>query len=285
MLTEYSGTKTGYVPWAMTQDQRGPSCGMTAISVAYRILTGWTIFPTKGHYRDFESQRYKVKIDKGKENAYVLRKAAKDLDHTQAGEIVNADSLVDLIGLCEDVTAEVVEIAASPKPGEAFVASIRKDIEAGHVPIVLFHVGYTRKAGFYEPRRGQTHRHWVAVFGVEHKRTWRHLGIKHLSVQPPLKFTETVESANAMLVWNWGKPYIVGGLELGDSSALSIDWVTRPRMWKKESGKLGRLAWLELGPGDRDYEEGSKEPNVRYTVEKPTRDLDLRGYVRVRATS
>ena len=51
-----------------------------------------------GHYRDFESQRYKVKIDKGQENADVLRKAAKDLDHTQAAEIVNADSLVDVIG-------------------------------------------------------------------------------------------------------------------------------------------------------------------------------------------
>lgn len=88
-----------------------------------------------------------------------------------------------------------------------------------------------------------------------------------------------------MLVWNWGEPFIIGGEELGDSSALSIDWVTRPRMWKKTPGQKGNLAWLELGPHETGYTEGSKDSNVRYTTEKPTRHLDLRGYVRVRATS
>ena len=285
-LRAYAGTKTGYVPWALDQNQRGPSCGMTAISVAYRILTGWTIFPTKGHYRNFEDQLFKVKIDKGDENAYVLRKAAKDLDHTQAGEIVNADSLVDLVGLCEDVSAEVVSLSPSLKVGEDFVASVREDIKAGYVPIVLFHVGYIKgNSKEYEPRRGQTHRHWIAIFGVETGRSWLHLELRNLSPRAPLLFNGHDMNRNDMLVWNWGKPFIIGGEELGQSSALSIDWVTEPRMWKKTSGKKGQLAWLELGPGDKRYRVGSTESNVRYTVEKPTRDLDLRGYVRVRATS
>jgi len=96
---------------------------------------------------------------------------------------------------------------------------------------------------------------------------------------------EAIAIVATRLVWNRGKPFIIGGEELGQSSALSIDWVTEPRMWKKTSGKKGQLAWLELGPGDKRYRVGSTESNVRYTVEKPTRDLDLRGYVRVRATS
>jgi len=281
-LRAYSGTKTGYVPWALTQNQRGPTCAMTAISVAYRILTGWTIFPTKGHFRNFESQLFNITIEKGQENAYVLRKAAKDLDHTQAGEIVNADSLVELVGLCEDVAAEVVSFKPSMTVGQDFVESIRTDIGKGLVPIVLFHVGFTSTQGHYLPERGQKYRHWIAIFGVEEKRKWLQLDIKHLSVQPALRFTAQDMKAADMLVWNWGNPFIVGGDELGGSSALSIDWVTEPRMWEK-SGKPGTLAWLERGPGDKDYQPDLEQSNVRYTVEKPTRDLDLRGYVRIGA--
>lgn len=285
-LRSYNGLMFGHVPWAMTQNQRGPTCGMTAISVAYRILTGWTIFPTKGHYRDFYNQLYNVKLTKGHEKAYVLRRAAKDLQHTKAGEIVNADSLVKLVDLCEGVRAKVVSFEPSTvvgqSVGQSFVEAIREEMEGGNVPIVLFHVGYTGTEGHYEPKRGQTHRHWVAIFGVEDGgRSWRHLDVRNVEGQIPLQFTGHDMQPNDLLVWNWGRPYIVGGVELGESSALSIDWVTDPRMWKKQSGKPGKLAWLELGPGDTEYRVGLNEPNVRYTKERPTRDLDLRGYVSV----
>lgn len=51
-LIRYAGVR-GDVPWTMKQNQRGPTCGCTSIAVAYRILTGWTVFPTKGNYRQF----------------------------------------------------------------------------------------------------------------------------------------------------------------------------------------------------------------------------------------
>lgn len=281
-LREYTGTKQGDIPWAMDQNQRGPTCGMTAISVAYRILTGWTIFPTKGHFRDFQSKLYGVKINKGDENAYVLRKAAKDLEHTVAGEIVNADSLVELIRCCEGVDAETVPFEDNVDVGEKFLQSVRKDILAGNVPIVLFHVGLTLTEGQYKPHRGEKYQHWVAIFGAEEGRKWSHLQIKHLTPRMPLKFTDNNVEKDALLVWNWGKPYIVGGVELGKSSALSIDWATgKPRMWEKEANKPGQLAWLEWTGTDPQYIEGSKLANHRYTVETANKSLDLRGYVRV----
>lgn len=169
-LRKFNGITFGRVPWALTQDQRGPTCGMTAISVAYRILTGWTIFPTKGHFRTFNENIYGIVLNKGQENAYVLRRAAKDLSHTVAGEIVNADSLANLVNLCEDVEGQVVELDDSA----TFVTSVEYDIKNGCVPIVLFHVELplVEGTGLYRPQRGGRYRHWVAIVGVKKEGTW-----------------------------------------------------------------------------------------------------------------
>lgn len=285
-LQAYNGTMTGHRPWALTQNQRGPTCGMTAISVAYRILTGWTIFATKGQFRDFNKQLFLVDMQKGDEDAYVLRKAAKDLHLTQAGEIVNADSLLELLNLCEGVSADIVELQDSHDVGARFVSSVRADIKAGYVPIVLFHVGILG-GGQYKPARGEKYQHWVAIFGVEENNAWCHATVKNLSPQTDLTFPDGVMTADAMLVWNWGRPFVVGGEALGRSSALSIDWVSgRPRMWMKDESKEmeGKLKWNELTGSDDNYVVDSTAPNVRYTQEAPSRSLDLRGYVRVRAT-
>lgn len=248
---------------------------MTAISVAYRILTGWTIFPTKGHFRKFNSELYGITLEKGQENAYVLRRAAKDLEHTVAGEIVNADALVDLVNLCEDVRGEVVQV----EDADEFVESVKKDLERGNVPIVLFHVGLplVRNSGLYRPARGEKYRHWVAIVGAARKGTWRPAASKHFK----LTFSGDYKSGD-LLVWNWGQPFLVGGKELGKASALSIDWTgDRPRMFEKELGKPCKLAWLEYGPDDDRYRDQVKSPRVRYVSEKPTRDLASLGYVRV----
>jgi hypothetical protein len=260
---------------------------MTAISVAYRILTGWTIFATKGQFRDFNRQLFKVDMQKGDENAYVLRKAAKDMHLTQAGEIVNADSLLELLGLCEGVSAEIVELEDSHDVGARFVNSVRADIKAGYVPIVLFHVGFTSVRGQFKPARGEKYQHWVTIVGVEEKNAWCHATVKNLSPQVDLTFNGSPMSTDEMLVWNWGEPYVVGGVELGKSSALSIDWVSgKPRMWVKDDSqeKEGQLSWKEVTGSDDNYVNGSTAPNVRYTQEAPVRSLDLRGYIRVRAT-
>lgn len=283
-LQRYTGDVLGRVPWALTQNQRGPTCGMTAISVAYRLLTGWTIFPTKGQFRDFNRQLFAVDMKKGDENCYGLREAAKDLGHTTAGEIVNADSLVELIGRCDGVTADIVELPDTLDVGARFVTSVRESIKAGYVPIVLFHVGFTLVQGQYRPARGEKYQHWVAIVGVEENMGWCHVRPTYLSPEPSLTFPGSKMSKDDMLVWNWGKPFIVGGEELGRSSALSIDWVSgRPRMWEKEPGKPGELKWLERAGDDKEYVDGSTAPNVRYTSEQPLRDVNLRGYVRMRA--
>jgi hypothetical protein len=184
-MEAYGGALSGHRPWIMTKNQRGPTCGLTAITVAYRILTGWTIFATKGQYRDFMHEVKSVNLKKGEEKAYVLRKAAKDKGFTAAGEIVNADDLVELVNICDDIRAKVKVIDGSipSKLGEKFVQSVRDDIKKGIVPIVLFYVGDNPNSPpDYMPTRKGLFQHWVPLFAVEDNFKWLSLKVKNLKL-------------------------------------------------------------------------------------------------------
>jgi hypothetical protein len=278
-MEKYTGGLNGHRPWIMTQNQRGPTCGLTAITVAYRILTGWTIFATKGQYRDFQSQVKSVIVKKGDENAYVLRKAAIDKGFTAAGEIVNADDLVELVNMCDGIraTIRVIDRTIPFKVGENFVQAVREDIGKGIVPIVLF---YVQTEPTLEPNRAGLFQHWVPLFAVEEKMKWLSLKIKNLT---PLEQALTLKTGptkkNQMIMWNWGEPWLIDGEALGSSSALSLDWTTTPRMWDKRAGIEGELGWKEINPSEKDYDVSVKDKKVRYTKREKTRDLKERGYV------
>lgn len=272
---------TGDVPWTMTQNQRGPTCALTAISVAYRILTGWTIFATKGQYRDFSGQLKNIKLEKGQENAYVLRKAAKDADYTAAGEIVNADDLVELVDLTGDTTA-VVRPITGPKLGDNFLEALRTDIDLEWVPIVLFYLDIRP----VKIQRSGAWQHWVTVFAVakEDQSGWHQLHPVVSHGKKPLLLTQKPKSAKDVVIWTWGKAYVVNGDELGSASALSLDWVSsgKQRRWLKEPTleTAGKLKWIELPPGHTDYQAPLKEgQEERFTTRQPTRPLDAAGYV------
>jgi hypothetical protein len=278
-MEKYTGGLNGHRPWIMTQNQRGPTCGLTAITVAYRILTGWTIFATKGQYRDFQSQVKSVIVKKGDENAYVLRKAAIDKGFTAAGEIVNADDLVELVNMCDGIraTIRVIDRSIPFKVGENFVQAVREDIRKGVVPIVLF---YVQTEPPLEPNRTGKFQHWVPLFAVEEKMKWLSLKIKNLT---PLEQALTLKTGptkkNQMIMWNWGEPWLIDGEALGKSSALSLDWTTTPRMWDKRAGIEGELGWKEINPSEKDYDVSVKDKKVRFTKREKTRDLEERGYV------
>lgn len=279
-MKKYTGGLRGHRPWIMTQDQRGPTCGLTAITVAYRILTGWTIFATKGQYRDFNKQVKSVVVNKGQENAYVLRKAAKDKNYTAAGEIVNADDLAKLVNICDGIQAGIRVISRSvPNAiGKKFVEAVREDISRGIVPIVLFYVQVNTNRTF-EPNRNGLFQHWVPLFAVEKNMKWVNLKVKNTSLKPPFALVKGPTKKNQMIMWNWGEPWLIDGEALGSSSALSLDWTTTPRMWDKRQGTEGDLGWKEINPSQSDYKLGVRNKKVRYTKRKSTRDLKDRGYV------
>ncbi|MEN6318093.1 MAG: hypothetical protein ABFD82_05000 [Syntrophaceae bacterium] len=276
-MEKYTGGLDGHRPWIMTQNQRGPTCGLTAITVAYRILTGWTIFATKGQYRDFMHEVKSVDVKKGDENAYVLRKAALDKGYTAAGEIVNADDLAELVNMCDGIraTVRVIDKALPSIMGDNFVKAVREDIGKGIVPIVLFYV----KTPPPEPDRKGLFQHWVPLFAVEDKNKWLSLKVKNTTVQPPLILKTGPTKKNQMLMWNWGNPWLIDGEALGISSALSLDWTTTPRMWDKRAGIDGELGWKEINPSEGDYKLDVKDKKVRYTKREKIRDLEERGYV------
>jgi hypothetical protein len=81
-------------------------------------------------------------------------------------------------------------------------------------------------------------------------------------------------------MWNWGDPWLIDGKALGESSALSLDWTTEPRMWDKRNGIEGELGWNEINPSQKnEYKLGIKDKKVRYTARKANRNLEERGYV------
>ncbi len=274
-MKEYTGSFAGHVPWIMTKDQRGPTCGLSAISIAYRILTGWTLFSTKGQYREFNSEQYQREVKKGEENALVLRKVAKDLGMTAAGEIVNADDLAELAGSCEGISAQVKAIAA-----EDFIAQVRKDIKAGGVPLVLFYVIPDDEWVEHTPDRKGLFQHWVSVFSVEENGQWLYVNITSINNNKPLTIPTTeVATANQIMVWSWGGPWVASGNTFATASALSIDWVTgKSRKWVKTQSN-GSLGWDEILPSSPEYEEQPKLAKVRYSQREPTRDLGFTGYV------
>jgi hypothetical protein len=279
-MEQYSGALKGHRPWIMTQNQRGPTCGLTAITVAYRILTGWTIFATKGQYREFKHKVKSVVVKKGEENAYVLRKAAKDKKFTAAGEIVNADDLAELVNICDGISADVrvIDRSVPSNTGKKFVAAVREDISNGIVPIVLFYV-QVHGPGNYEPNRIGKFQHWVPIFAVENNNKWVTLKVKNTTKKKDLELIQPPQK-NQMVMWNWGEPWLIDGEGLGNSSALSLDWVTKPRMWDKRGADEGKVAWKELNPSEAGYKEDIEDKKVRYTRRKATRNIKERGYVR-----
>ncbi len=279
-MRKYSGTLNGHRPWAMQQNQRGPTCGLTAISVAYRILTGWTIFATKGEYRNFMQTNKRVTVNKGQENAYVLRKAAKDKGFTAAGEIVNADDLAKLVNICQGVRARVnvVEGSWRRNVGSSFVRAVREDIKKGIVPVVMFYVNVMGR-GRYAPDRSGLFQHWIPLFAVEENRKWISLEVKNLTRKAPLKLPQGNVPKNLMVMWNWGNPWLVDGEALGKSSALSLDWTTTPRMWDKRDAQSGDMGWKEINPSKKEYRRNVRHDKVRYTRRERIRALDKRGYV------
>jgi hypothetical protein len=278
IMEEYTGGLKGHRPWIMTQNQRGPTCGLTAITVAYRILTGWTIFATKGQYREFMSKVKSVNLKKGEENAYVIRKAAKDKGLTAAGEIVNADDLAELVNMCDGIQArvKVIDRFMPLKLGEKFVQAVRQDIGKGIVPIVLF---YVKTEPTLEPNRTGLFQHWVPLFAVENQMKWLSLNVKNTTFKQPLTLKQRPTKKNQMIMWNWGEPWLIDGEALGKSSALSLDWTTIPRMWDKRAGIEGKLGWKEINPSEGDYKLGVSDKKVRYTKREKTRNLEERGYV------
>lgn len=272
---------SGDIPWAMQQDQRGPTCGMTSIAVAYRILTGWTVFPTKGNYRAFMDELRSWPVEKGQENIYSIRKAAKDNQATTAGEIVNADDMVQLINNhAQDVHAGVVEIEPT-RLGyqEEFLSKVREAIKSGLAPIILFYVdGPTDNIG-----RQYKWQHWVNIFAVEDGTgKWLQCNMKNLSFKQPITLNVQPKK-DQILIWTWGMPFTIDGKALGAASALSIDWASKPRMWKK-GNKVGKLDWDEIVPDTEKYvplSSQSPSDKVRYTQVVPKRALELRGFVAV----
>ena len=284
-MESFNGRFVGHMPWVMTQNQRGPTCGLTAINVAYRILTGWTLFATKGQYRDFSAQQYNKVVLKGNENIYVLRRAAKDLGYTAAGEIVNADDLADLANQCEGVSAEVKETSSSG--GEGFVEALREDIKAGGVPLVLFYVIPGRPK--HEPSRRGPFQHWVPIFAIEDLFKWVDPGMQCINGNLPLSVKPSERAAkDAIMMWSWGKSWVTDGAQFGDASALSLDWVSgKPRKWIKHLSEenMGKLKWDETLPSSSKYSTVA-DPNtkVRETQRMPSRDLKLRGYINLTRT-
>lgn len=269
----------GDVPWTMTQNQRGPTCGCTSIAVAYRILTGWTVFPTKGNYRQFSQDRLGVTLNKGDDDIFSVRKAAKFDDVSSAGEIVNADDMVTVINAhAEGVQAEVIKLDES-EPGADFIAKIKDAFRSGYAPMVLFYIdGDTDNIG-----RQYDFQHWVNIYAVEHGGKWLHTPVTNLQKKNDLELKKAPKDGE-MLVWTWGHPYLVDAGELGIASAISINWSEPPRMWQKELGQPGKLKWKELSPKDKDYvaPKSSIPDNVRYTKVKPVEGLDKHGFVVMR---
>lgn len=276
-LERYNGIE-GRIPWTMTQDQRGPTCGCTSIAVAYRILTGWTVFPTKGNYRQFSKDRRGIELQKGNENLLSIRQVAKFDDVTVAGEIVNADDMVSVINKhAEGVRAQVVELDQHPI-GRHFVEQVRAAFKAGLAPLVLFYIdGPTDKIG-----RKYDFQHWVNIYAIEHNGEWLYTPIKNLTTNLPLSL-KTKPKAEQILIWTWGKAYVVDGEALGEASALSINWAEPPRMWQKQPWREGALSWDEISPKDKKYVKPKPQSvpskNVRYTLVKPKRDLREHGFV------
>jgi len=281
-MKEFTGQFSGHKPWVMTQNQRGPTCGLTAINVAYRILTGWTLFATKGQFRDFNQQQYRKDIKKGNENTYVLRRAAKELSYSAAGEIVNADDLAHLANLCGGIQAEI-KITGDGHAGN-FVHSIRKDINEGGVPLVLFYVIPDENWVEHTPSRAGTFQHWVPIYAIEHLWQWLSPNMTCINGNRPLK-VKTGQRAfkDQLMMWSWGKPWITDGEKFGEASALSIDWVSgSPRKWIKHINdkNIGKLNWEEILPTDRAYTTSADlTTKVRLTSRMPNRELTLRGYV------
>jgi hypothetical protein len=269
----------GDVPWTMTQNQRGPTCGCTSIAVAYRILTGWTVFPTKGNYRQFSQDRLGIALKKGDDDIFSVRKAAKYDEVSSAGEIVNADDMVAVINEhAEGVQAEAIQLDEG-KPGTDFVAKVKQAFRAGSAPLVLFYIdGPTDEIG-----RQFDFQHWVNIYAVEDSGAWLYTPITNLQKKNELQLKQTPKDGE-MLVWTWGHPYVVDGNALGIASALSINWSKPPRMWEKESGKPGQLKWKEISPKSLDYvaPSSSTPDNVRYTIVDPTVDVKTHGFVVMR---
>ena len=273
--THYSGR----IPWTMTQNQRGPTCGCTTIAVAYRILTGWTVFPTKGNYRQFSLDCRGIELQKGSENLLSIRQAAKFDDVTAAGEIVNADDMVAIINNhTEGVRAAVVKVDDS-NVGEDFMTKVRAAFENNLAPIVLFYIdGPTDNIG-----REYDFQHWVNIYAVERDKKWLYTHIKNLTVELNQLELTAPPKPNEILIWTWGKPYVVDGPSLGEASALSINWAEPPRMWLKEPPS-GKLNWKEISPKNtKEYVEpmlqSAQQKNVRYTSTKQKRDLSDHGFV------
>jgi hypothetical protein len=268
----------------MTQNQRGPTCGCTSIAVAYRILTGWTVFPTKGNFRQFSHDRLQIDLQKGNENILSVREAAKFDDVTTAGEIVNADDMVTVIKRhAEGVGARVVEVSQRTA-GESFLAEVRSAFDRGMAPIVLFYIdGKTDNIG-----RKYDFQHWVNIFAVERKGKWLYTPITNLSSRDSLSLSDKPTSPGEMLVWTWGRQFVVDGQALGEASALSINWAEPPRMWQKDKIKNtewrdGDLNWEEISPKDQLKYVAPKSksivPTVRYTTRLPSRKPKARGLV------
>jgi hypothetical protein len=281
-MKKFTGTFLGHMPWVMTQNQRGPTCGLTAINVAYRILTGWTLFATKGQYRDFNILQYQRVVKKGEEHAYVLRKAAKDLNYTAAGEIVNADDLADLANLCDGIRAEV--IVTGDGDGGNFMESIRRDIKAGGIPLVLFYVIPDQQWIKHTPSRQGTFQHWVPIYAVENFLRWLNPRMTSINGNCLLNVSGKERAENdQLMMWSWGQAWVTDGVNLGKSSALSLDWLGgSPRKWIKNicHENIGKLKWSETLPSNNEYSTvPTKTTQVRNTSRIPNRNLALRGYV------
>lgn len=283
-MKKFTGGFSGHMPWVMKQNQRGPTCGLTAINVAYRILTGWTLFATKGQYREFNEV-----VNKGDESAYVLRKAAKDLHYTAAGEIVNADDLASLANLCDGIRADV-KVTGDGNGGD-FVSSIRKDIKEGGVPLVLFYVIPDKEWAEHIPSRHGVFQHWVPIYAIEDVLKWQSPKMTCINGNRPLS-VDTKERAakDQLMMWSWGKPWITAGARFGDASALSLDWVNSkggPRKWIKHISdeNVGKLKWEETLPTSDKYKiTANSKTKVRLTNRLPNRSLTLRGYVNLTRT-
>ncbi|HEU4406878.1 MAG TPA: hypothetical protein VFS43_16545 [Polyangiaceae bacterium] len=274
----------GDIPWTMTQSQRGPTCGCTAIAVAYRILTGWTVFPTKGNFRQFSNDRRGRWLEKGQEHIVSVRNVAKYDDVSTAGEIVNADDMAELINdHAEGVRASVVDVEGQ-NVGAAFVEQVRNAFDAKLAPLVLFYI---------DPRDGELGigrefdgAHWVNIYAVEKGGEWHFTAINNLTVKKPLLLTKAPKKGQ-MLVWSWARAWVVDGEALGKASALSVDWKTTPRLWTKDKTEenVGQLAWKEIVPDSDDYEESKPSTDVqevRYTGVAPLRPLSKYGFVVMR---
>lgn len=203
---------------------------------------------------------------------------------TSAGESVNADDMVSVINRhAEGVRAQIVGLEDGPKVGATFVDSVRYAFKQRMAPLVLFYIdGPTDNIG-----REYDFQHWVNIFAVEDKGKWLYTAIKNLGSKIPLRLI-TPPKTDEILIWTWGKPYVIDGPELGKASVLSINWLEPPRMWQKlkqgdVNWKDGDLNWDEVSPKNDKYtppDPSSLPPkSVRYTKVAPSKGLDKRGFV------